>query len=143
VELRGDRARLAAIQRLAGHGLPRLELVARQLAHARRDRADPIELQVRLDAVQRAQRQRDLAQVRVARAFAHPVDRPVHVGRACAHCGDGRRGRDPKSLCPWKCTGTSTSSTVWPTSSFDRFGRGDAERVDDDDLLRAGFDADE
>ena len=81
VELRRDRAGLAPVERLAGHRLPRLELVAGQLAHARRDLADPVEPQVRLDAVERAQRQRDLAEVRVAGALAHPVDRPVHVRR--------------------------------------------------------------
>src|SRR5579859_7645385 len=63
VELRGDRARLAAEERLARDGLPWLERIAGEFAHLLRDIADSVELEVRLDAVEGAQRERDLAEV--------------------------------------------------------------------------------
>src|SRR5581483_4588116 len=78
VELARDGAALAAVERVAGDRLPRLELVPGQLAHALRDRAHAVEAKVRLDAVERAQRQGDLGEVRIARTLAHSVDRPVH-----------------------------------------------------------------
>src|SRR5581483_2097672 len=82
VELRRDGARLAAEERVAGDGLPRLERVAREVADARRDVAYALEPQVRLDAVERAKRERDFAEVRVAGALAHAVDRPLDPRRA-------------------------------------------------------------
>jgi len=46
----------------------------------------------------------------------------------------------PKSLCPWKWTGSpSTYCSVAPTRSVDSLRGSDAERVDDGDLLRTGF----
>src|SRR4051794_3504334 len=42
VELRRDCTGLASEQRLARHGLPRLERIAGELLHARRDVADPV-----------------------------------------------------------------------------------------------------
>ena len=142
VELARDRAALAAVERLAGHRLPRLELVAGQLPHARRDRADQVEPQVRLDAVERAQRQRDLAEVRVAGALAHAVDRPLHVRGARAHRRDGARRRDAEVV-----VAVEVHRHVRPDELDgradelrDRLGRGDAERVDDHDLARARLD---
>ena len=94
VELRRDRARLAAEERLAGERLPWRERVARQLLDARGGLADPVEAQVGLDAVERAERERDLAEVGVAGALAHAVDRAVDPRRAGAHGRDrGRRSR--------------------------------------------------
>src|SRR5581483_8473274 len=84
--------RLAAEERLAGERLPRREPVARELLHARRDLADPLEPQARLDAVERAERDGDLSEVGVSRTLAHPVDRAVDPRRSGAHGGD-RRGR--------------------------------------------------
>src|SRR5690242_13236850 len=52
MELRRDRAGLAAEQRLAGDGLPRFECVPGQPAHLLRHIANAIELQARLDAVE-------------------------------------------------------------------------------------------
>src|SRR5207245_11284206 len=76
VELARDRAALAPEEGLARDRLPRLELVAGKLAHPLGDLADAVEPEVRLDAVERPQGQRHLAEVRVARALAHAVDRP-------------------------------------------------------------------
>ena len=81
-----------AVERLAGDRLPRLERVAGELAHALGDGADPVEAEVRLDAVERAQRERDLAEVRVAGALAHAVDRPLDV-RARPRARPRRRSR--------------------------------------------------
>src|SRR6187549_1945418 len=94
VELARDGATFAAEERLAGDGLPWLELVAGELAHALGDLAHLLQAQVRLDPVERAQRQRDLAQVRVAGALAHPVDRPVHPARSRPHRSDGGGRRE-------------------------------------------------
>src|SRR4051812_46232087 len=82
VELRCNRARFAAEERLARDRLPRLERVARERLHARRHFANAIEAEVRLDAVERAKRECDFTEVRVAGALAHPVDRPLNPGRA-------------------------------------------------------------
>src|SRR6266404_4081666 len=89
VELRCDRAGLAAKKRLARHRLPRLELVAGELLHARRHVAHALELQVRLDTVERAQRERELAEVRVAGALSHAVDRPLDPRRTRARLDRG------------------------------------------------------
>ena len=139
VELARDRAALAPVERLAGHRLPRLELVAGQLADALGDRADPVEPEVRLDAVERSQRQRDLAEVRVAGALAHPVDRPLDVGRAGAHGRDRARGRDAEVVVAVEVNRDARADELDRRADElgDGLGRGDAERVDDDDLLRA------
>src|SRR3954471_14923388 len=63
VELAGDGAALPPEERPPGDRLPRLELVARQLPDPRRDLTHLLEPQVRIDPVERAQRQRDLAEV--------------------------------------------------------------------------------
>ena len=142
MELAHDRAALAPVERVAGDRLPRLERVPGQLLHARRDRADQVEAQVRLDAVERAQRQRDLAEVGVAGALAHAVDRALHVRGARAHGRDGARGRDAEVV-----VAVEVHRHVRPDELDgqadelrDRLGRGDAERVDDGDLLRTGLD---
>src|SRR5262249_10601665 len=62
VELARDGARLAPVEGVAGDRLPGLELVAGQLADALGDAADQVETETGLDPVERAQRQRDLAE---------------------------------------------------------------------------------
>ena len=123
--------------------LPGLELVARELADALGDRADQVEAQVRLDAVERAQRQRDLAEVRVAGALAHAVDRSVDVGGAGADGGDRARGRDAEVVVAMEMNRHRRSDEL--DGRADEIGdglrRGDPERVDDGDLFRAGLDA--
>ena len=140
VELRGDRPGLAPVQRLAGQRLPRLELVAGQLAHARRHLADAIEPQVRLDAVERPQRQRDLAEVRVAGALAHAVDRPVHVRSAGAHRGDRRRRGDAEVVVAVEVHRHVDELGRVTDELRDGLGRRDPERVHDDDFLRPRLD---
>src|SRR5262249_51461391 len=93
VELAGDRPALAAAEGFTGYRLPRLERIPGERAHALGNRAQLLEPQIRLDAIQRAEREGNLAKVRVARTFAHPVDRPVHPARPRAHrshCGSRR-----------------------------------------------------
>src|SRR5256885_7166294 len=87
MELARDGAALADEEVLADDRLPRVELVAAQLSHARRDLAQPLETQVRAHAVERPQRQRDLADARVAGSLAHAVDRPVDPASAGSHSG--------------------------------------------------------
>src|SRR5205823_8616113 len=55
VELARDRTALAAEERLARDGLPRLEGVPRKRADALRDIADPLEAKLGPDAVERAE----------------------------------------------------------------------------------------
>src|SRR5689334_14005471 len=76
VELARDRTALAPEERLAGEWLPRLERVTGELAHALGNLARSFELQVRLDAVEGVQREGELAEVGVAGALPHAVDRP-------------------------------------------------------------------
>ena len=142
MELRRDGARLATEERLAGHRLPRLECVARQLLHARGHVAHTLEPQIRLDAVERAQRERQLAEVRVARALPHAVDRSVDPRRAGAHGGDGRCGGEPEVVVPVE---VHRHARPDPLDRFadeirNRLRRRDAQRVDDDDLLGARLD---
>ena len=116
--------------------------VARELAHALRDRADAVEAQVRLDAVERAERERDLAEIGVPGALAHPVDRPLHPGRARADRGDGRRRGDAEVVVAVEVDRHAGPDPADGTADElgDRLGRGDPERVHDDDLLGAGLD---
>src|SRR3954451_4110061 len=96
VELRRDCARLAAEQCLAGERLPRRECVSRQLLHSGGGLADPVEAKAGLDAVPRAQRDRDLAEVGGPGALAHPVDRAVDPRRPGARGRDRGGGCDPE-----------------------------------------------
>ena len=137
VELARDRAALAPEEVLADERLPRLERVAGQLADAVGERAHAVEVERRLDAVERAQRERDLAEVRVAGALAHAVDRAVDPrarrrgrrrprsrSRARSRCGRGsgsgppgragracgRRGRRPPRASATPSVSTTTTS---------------------------------
>src|SRR6185436_19985744 len=100
VELARHRAAIAPEEGLAGDRLPGLERIARQLPHPLRDLAHTLELEVRLHAVERSQRQRDLAEVRVAGALAHAVDGAVDPARPGAHRGYRRRGRETEVVVP-------------------------------------------
>ena len=142
MELRGDGTRLAPEERLAGDRLPRLERVAGQRLDARGDVADAIEPQVRLDAVERAERERDLAEIRVAGALAHAVDRSLDPPCARAHRRDGGCGCEPEVV-----VAVEMHRHIRPhpldrlaDEIGDRLRGRDPERVDDDDLSCAGFD---
>src|SRR4051812_14382573 len=136
VELRRNGARLATEERLAGERLPRREPVARQLLYARRGLANPVEAQTGLDAVKSAERERDLAQVGVSCALAHPVDRAVDPGGSRPHRGDCRRGGDPEVVVAVEVDGHSVDVLQRRADEIgDRLGRGDAERVHDCHLL--------
>src|SRR5262245_59112035 len=74
VELARDRTGLAAEQVVTDERLVRLELVPGERLQPLGERAHPVEPEVRLDAVEPAERERDLGQVAVARALSHPVD---------------------------------------------------------------------
>src|SRR5207247_2981830 len=91
VELARDGTRLPTEQVLADDGLVWLQLVPRQLAESFGERTDAVEAEVRLDAVEPAQRERDVRQARVAGALSHAVDRPVDPPRASAR--SRHRGR--------------------------------------------------
>ena len=143
MELRRDGAGLAAKERLTRHGLPRLERIARQLLHARRDVSHAIEAEVRLHAVERPQRQRELAEVRVPRALAHAVDRPLYPRGARTHRRDGGCRREAEVVVTVEVhrhTGPDPLDGL-ADEVRDRLRRGDAERVDDDDLLRPRLDS--
>ena len=142
MELARDRARLAREQVLADERLVRLELVAGERAQPFRERPHLLEAEVRLDPVEAAQRERDLGEVRVAGALAHPVDRPLDPA------GAGSRRRDRR--------GRSEAEVVVPVEVHrdvfaepgarladepgDGLGRRDAERVHDDHFACPSFD---
>src|SRR5215210_5992392 len=139
VELARDRPTLPREQVFADERLPGLELVARELAHAARDVAEPLEPKVRLRPVQSGERERDLAEVRVSGALAHSVDRAVHPARTGANRRD-RRGRGQAKI----VVAVEVERDVWPQpipnaphEFVHGLRRGDADRVDDDGLLRA------
>src|SRR5437867_5743779 len=90
VELGRDGTGLAAEERLAGERLPRLQLVAGELAHTCAHLAYALELQIRANAVERLERKRDLAEIRIPGALAHAVDRSLHPRRAGLHGCNGR-----------------------------------------------------
>src|SRR5487761_1441804 len=141
VELRRDRARLAPEERPAGDRLPRLERIAGQFLHAGRDVTDAREVEVGLHAVERAQRERDLAEVRVARAFAHAVDRAVHPRRTGADGCDSRCSCETEVVVAVEVDGHVSDELDRPADEIrDRLRRRDAERVDDDDLACACLD---
>src|SRR3954451_551128 len=96
VELARDGAGLAAEQVVPDKRFVRLELVARQRLQPLGEGADALEPQVRLDAVQAVQRERDLGEIRVARPLAHAVHGPLDPARACARGGDGGGRRQAK-----------------------------------------------
>src|SRR6266487_5329437 len=92
VKLARHGAALSDEQVLPDDRLPRVELVAAQLPHTRRDLAQPLEAEVRPDAVKSFESQRDLADARVAGALAHPVDRAVNPTRARSDGGHRASG---------------------------------------------------
>src|SRR5215210_4198189 len=92
VELTRDGAAFAAEERFAGDRLPGLERIARELTHPLRNLAHALEAEVRLDAVERPQRQRHLPEVRVAGSLAHAVDRGLHPPRSRPHRGNRSGG---------------------------------------------------
>src|SRR6188472_739061 len=100
VELARHCAALTPEERLARDRLPRLERVARQLPHPLRDLAHSLEAQVRVDAVERMERESDLAEVRVARALPHAVDRAVHPASAGTHRRHRGRGGEAEVVVP-------------------------------------------
>jgi hypothetical protein len=138
VELAGDGAALAPEEGLADERLPRLELVARELADPLRHLAGAVEAQVRRHPVERVERERDLEEVRVARALAHPVDRPLDPARARLDRGHGGRSGEPEVVVPVEVDGHVRAHQL--DGAADKLGDGlrcgDPERVDDRDLLR-------
>ena len=107
-----------------------------------RDLAGAIEAQVRRDAVERVERERDLDQVGVAAALAHAVDRPLHPGRAGADGGGGRGGREPEVVVAVEVDRDVRPEPLARAADEvgDRLGRRDPDRVDDDRFLRARLD---
>ena len=116
-------------------------LVAGQLLHARGRLADPVEAEAGLDAVERAQRDGDLAEVGVPGALAHPVDRAVDPRRARPHGGDRGGGGEPEVVVAVEVDGHPVDVLQGRADEVrDGLGRGDPERVDDGDLLRTRLD---
>src|SRR5919201_881150 len=142
VELACDGAALAHEQVLAYERLPRLELVAGQRADARRDLAQAVEAEIGADAVEGAQRERHLAEVRVPGALAHAVDRPVDPARAGAGGGDGGGRAEPEVVVPVEVERHVRAEPLarLADQEGDCLGSGDADRVDHHRLLRARLD---
>ena len=140
VELRRNGARLAAEERLADERLPRLERRAGKVPDALRYLARPLELQVRVHAVERAERERDLRKARVAGALAHAVDRAVDPCRARVDGGHGSGGGEAEVV-----VAVPVDRYVDPAAHLidqvrSRLRCRDAEGVDDHRLARARLD---
>src|SRR6266536_3910049 len=142
VELSRDRARLASKEVLADERLVGLERIPGQLAQTFRERAHPFEAQVRLDAVEPAQRKRNLGQACVARTLPHAVDRSVDPASAGTRGRDGRGGGETEVVVtvevdryPWP---EPVARTTYEVGGC--FRSGDPERVDHGNLLRARLD---
>ena len=129
---------LAPVERLAGDRLPRLELVAGQLAHALGHGADQLEAKVRLDPVEGAERQRGLAEVCVAGALPMPLIVPALAAPRAPRRQRSRR--DAEVVVPVEVHRHVDELDRVADELRDRFRRGDADRVDDDYLLRARLD---
>ena len=99
-------------------------------------------LETGLDAVERAQRDRDLAEIGVSGALAHPVDRAVDPGCARAHGRDRGGGGDAEVVVSVEVHGHVRSDCLDgpPHQLGDGLRRRDAECVDDDDLAGACLD---
>ena len=112
------------------------------LLHEPRERPRLRQVEPRRDPVQRLERERDLDQVGVPRPLAHPVDRSLHPRRARLHGGDRGGGPEPEVVVPVPVHGDLAAEPVdgLPDEVRGRLGRRDADRVDDDDLLRARLD---
>ena len=78
--------------------------------------------------------------------FALPARSPIPLTVPCTQVAPACTAAtaaavaSPKSSWPCQWTGTSSQSTAWPTRYAAAFGRRDADRVDDDRLLRARLD---
>ena len=141
MELARDRAALAAEEVLADERLPRLQLVAGELPDAVGQRPHPGEVERGLDAVERAQGERDLGDVGVARPLPHPVDRPVNPPGSGSNGGDRVRRCQAEVVVP-----VEVNRDVGPdelAGALDQLADGlrprHADRVDDHDLRGAGL----
>ena len=140
VELRGDRAGLPAEEVLADERRPRRQRVAAELADAStRPARSPRVGGWSSYAVQRLERERDLAEVCVAGALAHAVDGSVDPVGARPDRGDRAGGRKAEVVVAVVVQRHVRADRVAdaPDEVGDRLRRSDAERVDDDDLRRA------
>ena len=107
-----------------------------------REGAGAVEPQVRLDAVEPAQRERDLGQVRVPGTLPHAVDGALDPPRAGAHRREGSCRREAEVVVPVEVNRDVRAEPLPRLADevCDRFGARDADRVDDDRFLRARFD---
>src|SRR3954451_8547163 len=142
VKLARDGARLAAEQVVADERLVRLELVARQRLQPLGEGTDALQPQVRVDAVQPAQRERDLGEVRIARPLAHTVHRPLDPARARTCGGDGGGGCEAEVVVTVEMHPMVAADPLVCRSDElqDRLGCCDPKRVDHVDLGSAGLD---
>ena len=100
------------------------------------------EVEPRPDAIQRLERECDLDEIGVAGALPHAVDGSLHPGGACLHRRHGRSGREAEVVVAVPVHGHLVVEALHDLVDEERgsLRRGDAERVDDHDLLRARLD---
>ena len=142
MELARDGAGLPAEQIVADQRLEGLEVVARKLAQSLRERARLVQAEIRFDSVEPAQRQRDLRQVRITRALAHAVDGALDPARAGPHCSERRGRRQAEVVVTVEVNRNVRADPLFraPDQVGHGFGARDPDRVDDDRLVRTGFD---
>ena len=140
MELSRDSSRLAREEVLARDGLPRLVSRSGPLGDERGQGSRPLEPEMGRDPVEAFEGERDLEQVRVAGALAHPVDRALHPGRAGLHRCDRRRRGEPEVVVAVPVHRNLDPRRDPVDEIGGGLGRRDPERVDDDGLLRTGVD---
>ncbi len=142
MELAGDGPGLPPEEVLADERLVRLELVPGERAQALGEAAHELETQLGLDAVEAAQRQRDLREVGVAGALAHAVDRALDPVRAGSYRRDGGGCGETEVVVAVEVDRTvGAEPFARPADEIrDCFRRRDPDRVDDHHLVRACLD---
>ena len=142
VELRRHRPRLAREQRVARDRFPRRKRSAGALLHEVRERPRLREIEPGRNPVERLQCKSDLDQVGVPCPLPHAVDRALHPGRAGLHRRDRSCGTQAEVVVAVPVDGNLAAEPVDGLADEERCGLGsrNPDRVDDDDLLRTGFD---
>ena len=141
VELARYCAALAHKKIFAHQWLPRFQSVAAGLLHDLRDFANLGQVQYDRHVVEAAQRQRDLADVGIAGALSHPVDRALNPRRAAPHGSHRARRGHPEIVVPvevdWDLRSDPFASL--PNQKLDRFRSTRADGINHDDFSRARF----
>src|SRR5437879_6416847 len=102
VELARDSAAFAHEEVFADQRLPGRERIAAGAPDDLRDFAHFAEIERRIDPVKTLERERDLAEIGVAGAFAHPIDGPLNPRSSGTNRGDSTSRSHTEIIMPMK-----------------------------------------